>query len=241
MRFEAFLVLGRDCWELVPCATVQNSSRCRLASTTPLFEKEGNARRHTIVANASDPIRINRPRVRPRLASNDHPIDVLQSQIVDRAEKRFNRKESHCSRDTRQMGDSIRVIFALHAHSHPDIRRPCELTGDSCQSFGSFRQDLKDMPMSCRHNFEDPSQVGKRHFVMEQVAHGIHENQSGLLPCQWLIDYIWLKSKLESIAIARLSHRLQSFGHSFRVAMLATGTYLRATRYGVPSSVSPLD
>jgi hypothetical protein len=45
-----------------------------------------------------------------------------------------------------------------------------------------FGQHLEDVMRAGGHHLEDPLQVVQRHLLVEEVAHGVHEDPAGLLP-----------------------------------------------------------
>lgn len=50
-----------------------------------------------------------------------------------------------------------------------------------------------------------------------------------------------MKRHFKAINVSKTSHRLQSFGHAFCIAVLASGTDLRASRHRIPSYFRPFN
>jgi hypothetical protein len=62
------------------------ATRRFLANAAPLFEKEGDALPHALALNGPNPNRLHRPCARPGLSANDHPMDAVKIEIVERAD-----------------------------------------------------------------------------------------------------------------------------------------------------------
>jgi hypothetical protein len=69
---------------LVVSAAVEVATRRFLANAAPLFEKEGHALPHALALNGLNPSRLHRPCARPGLSANDHPMDAVKIEIVER-------------------------------------------------------------------------------------------------------------------------------------------------------------
>jgi hypothetical protein len=80
-----------------------------------------------------------------------------------------------------------------------------------------------------------------RHLDVKQIAHGVHEDPLRLSPSQWPIQHLRLQGQLETVSVVVRAHRFEAAGHSARVAVLAAGAGIVATRYRVPRRLRPFD
>ena len=95
----------------------------------------------------------------------------------------------------------------LHAHPHPDVRRPGEPIGQLAQAVASLGQDLKGMLRRVEHRIERARDELERHILMEQIAHRVDEDHSGTLPLQRCRQKILMQRQVEAIAVAIGPHR----------------------------------
>src|SRR5579885_1271146 len=79
----------------------------------------------------------------------------------------------------------------------------------------------------------------QRHALMEQVAHGVDEDQTRLTPAFRQIDEIGMQRDVESVAISVRAHRLQSMRQTLGITVLASSADLRATGHRVPCRLCP--
>jgi hypothetical protein len=90
----------------------------------------------------------------------------------------------------------------------PDILGPGQLSRERFQSLGSFRENLKHVPVGFCHDVKNLLDEIIRDGFMKEVTHTIDENLTRPFPPQRESQLIWVKSDLETIPIARIAHRL---------------------------------
>ena len=76
---------------------------------------------------------------------------------------------------------------------------------------------------------------------MEEVAHGVDEDELWFLPGEGRFQYMLMEGQLETIGVIGLAHGLQAPRHAFGVAVLAPRADFGATRQGIPGGFGPLD
>src|SRR5208282_236343 len=67
---------------LIPFATVKLAPDTLGAISTPLLKEEGHLGRETLIPNRLHPICLNGPRRWPAFASDDHPINIGEVDVV---------------------------------------------------------------------------------------------------------------------------------------------------------------
>jgi len=60
----------------------------------------------------------------PALAADDHPVDALQRQFVDRTQERLDREEPDGGGNLHEVRDTGHVVRVLDRDALPDVRRP---------------------------------------------------------------------------------------------------------------------
>ena len=130
------------------------------------------------------------------------------------------------------------MFSILHAHSQPDVvfaLNPWEVFVDhGLHLFVALGEDLIDVPVCPAHGLEDRSDELKRHPLLKEIAHGVHENSSGSLPVKWFIKFLWDKPQIEPLLIGVSRYASPSFSESFCIAMLASRADFRTSRQWVP-------
>jgi hypothetical protein len=91
------------------------------------------------------------------------------------------------------------------------------------------------------HGLEDALYIFGRDVLVKQVAHGIHKHHSRFFPRTRKIDQVRMHGNLELVAIPIEPHCMKAMSKAFGITVFAALTDLCATRYWVPSHVSPLD
>jgi hypothetical protein len=76
---------------------------------------------------------------------------------------------------------------------------------------------------------------------VEEIAHAVDEDPSGLTPSKGKIELVWVQRHPESRAVPRIPHGLKTACKTLGVAMLAAGADLRTSGDGIPRGVSPFD
>lgn len=76
---------------------------------------------------------------------------------------------------------------------------------------------------------------------MKEIAHGVHENAARDTPSNRIAELFRDQPEIEPEFERMPLHSAESLRESLRVAVLASGTDLRAAPHRVPGSVRPLD
>ena len=91
------------------------------------------------------------------------------------------------------------------------------------------------------HHGEDTVYPFIRDFLMEKVAHAVHEDRSGLLPGQGKVKPLRPESQIKSLLEMMPRDSTPALCKDLGIAMLATRTDLRAASDGIPRGVGPFD
>src|SRR5659263_253711 len=97
------------------------------------------------------------------------------------------------------------------------------------------------MPVRLPHDIENALDEIGGNVPMEKIAHGVHENRARLLPVKRQTQRMLMNSRLETVHVVALAHRLKTARHAFGVAVAATRACLSATSDGVPGGLGPFD
>ena len=76
---------------------------------------------------------------------------------------------------------------------------------------------------------------------MEQVTHRVDKYGARLFPFEWSGKNVRMSCYLESVAVIRIPHGLETSGHALSIAVLTSGTDLGAPRNGIPGRFGPFD
>jgi hypothetical protein len=151
-----------------------------------LFEEERHSEPDAAVANVSNPPRVHRPGSGTGFASNDHPIDSVKRKTRDGTDQWFYGKETDNRWDLPEAVNAPGVRLTLYTHTHPEIRWPRELWRQIRQALSSLGQDLEHVPSGPLNHRKHLSYVLKGHLLVEEVAHGVDEDEPGPCPSEWL-------------------------------------------------------
>jgi hypothetical protein len=176
-----------------------------------------------------------------RLAAHDDPVDVVERKGIERSDEWLAGKEPDSGRDFDQVVDSGEHTGVFHADPHPDVPGPWEGSRDFPQSSASLGENLEHMLGALRHGLEYLLDEPKRHVLVKEITHGIHEHESRRPPASRQIEQIILQSNGESVGVTSLTHGLEAQRESLGVAELAAGADLRAACDGIPGCIGPLD
>ena len=92
----------------------------------PLLEEERCVLSDALVADHLYPSGLHRSGFGSGFAPGNHPVDVVEIQIVDWTYERFQGEEPGLSRDGAQGIDAVDVVVVLDRCSHPEVGRPLE-------------------------------------------------------------------------------------------------------------------
>src|SRR6266536_3796544 len=109
------------------------------------------------------------------------------------------------------------------------------------QALRALGKDLEGVLRTLAHDRERALDEFERDLVLEKVAHRIDEDHARLRPSLRGIEKICMKRRRETRGVTRAPHRVQSFRHALRVAVLAALADLAAAGYRVPRHLGPLD
>lgn len=139
------------------------------------------------------------------------------------------------------MVDAVVVLTAFNGDAHPDVFGPWQVFIEQRQLLGPLGQNLVDMPACPVHDIKNLHDEGLGSMDMEQVAHGVHENHLRLFPAERQIDRVRVDSQLEAVAVVGRAHGMKPAGHSFGIAVPASGADFRAAGDGVPGAFGPFN
>src|SRR5262245_28149737 len=95
-------------------------------------------------------------------------------------------------------------------------------------SLRALREHLEVMPRSEAHRREDGIDEVIRHVLVEQVAHRVHEDSTGLFPRERKADPLRPQPKIEALLVRMSRNPSESLREGQGVAVLASGTDLAA-------------
>lgn len=205
---------------------------------TPLLEKERHTLLKCLVPKLDNPRLADWSALRPRFPADDDPVNVGEVHFADRADQRFKRNEAHSSGGPAEVVDPVLIAGILDRNSDPDILWPgLQFRGNLHQSLVPFGEHLVDMPRGLAHDLEDLLQKVEGHFLVEEVAHGVDEDQARLLPPPRFVQPFGVKGKAKPVGeVVRKALR-----DALGVAILAARAHFGAARRRVPRLLRPLD
>lgn len=169
-------------WHLLPSSTFKFPAILLLFRPTPLFEKERNTCFLALISNIDDPKWIHWTRARAGFAADNHPVDCLQIQALERTQKRFERKKLDLCRGMAQMVDTKQIIFRLYAHTHPNVRGPGQDRIKFEQAGGTFGQNLELVPVGPSHHVKSAQDKFHWNILVEEVTHRIDKDGLRFFP-----------------------------------------------------------
>src|SRR5712691_6987657 len=109
------------------------------------------------------------------------------------------------------------------------------------QALGALGEHLIGMPVCKPHRRSHLLDIRKRHAFVEQITHRVDEYHLRLAPAQGFTKLLRNETQIEAFLEGMSFYSAETLGEPFRVAMLTTGTDLRAAANRVPGCVGPLD
>lgn len=213
------------------------SSRLRRIAP-PLLEEKGHALLKGLIAKLDNPLLVDRPALGAGLPTHDDPVDAGQVYLADWPYQGFERNEADRRWHLPEVVNSLLVAGVLHRHPYPDVFRPRrQLGGKLGEPLVPLGQHLVDMPGRFPHHLEDLLQKVERHFLVEEVAHGVDKDQARLSPPARLIQALRVQGELKSMR--------EVIGKALRdalsVAMFAARAHFCAARGRVPRFFRPFN
>ena len=214
------------------------------------LEEERHAGRSTGVSKLRYPIQFHRPSVGTGLTTSNDPVNACEIQLAERAEQRLGAHEFHGGGSLAKVIHAERVATRLNAHAHPKVRRPVQLICNSAQSLRSLGEHLVGVLRRLSDDIEDLRDELDGHVLMEEVAHRVHEDETGSVPTLRHIKGRGMEGEPEAraarpgvavVLVLDRAHRLEPLGQSERVAVVAARRGTVAARGRVPRRLSPLD
>ncbi len=92
--------------------------------TAPLLVEERDTAEGALVADRTDPVRVDRPVIASGFTAGDHPVDAVEVHRNERPEQRLGREEPDRGRDAPQVVQADELIRGLDRDAHPHVRRP---------------------------------------------------------------------------------------------------------------------
>ncbi len=128
------------------------------------------------VTDAPCPRQLHRPEVWTGLATRDDPINALEVDPTDVAQKGLARKEPNGCWHLAQLVDSREVLRGLYRDAEPHVGWPIETVGESASSNCAFGQNLVGVLWSLSDHIENVLDKRHGHPCVEEVAHRIDED-----------------------------------------------------------------
>src|SRR5262249_29058566 len=170
---------------LVPRAAVEHAPGDVLSNPTPLLEEEPHITRDALIANRTNPCRVHRACAVTTFAADDHPVDALQVELLDRPEQWLYAQEPDDRIDPTKIVDARCVLLAFHADAHPDVPRDIERRCHRGHALGTLRQYLELVSGRLPHDAEHAPHIRVGHLLVEQVRHAVHEDAATRTPSEW--------------------------------------------------------
>lgn len=91
------------------------------------------------------------------------------------------------------------------------------------------------------HRFKNATDEFNRNILVEEITHGVHEDDPWALPTLWKVKEVFVKAKLEPILVALDSHGLQALCETLGVTVFTPSRDLGASSNWIPSVLCPFD
>src|SRR2546427_9379869 len=104
--------------KLIPCSMIEDSPCFTLSLPAPLFKEERNACTPALVPNPNCPCSVHGAISRPRLTTDDHPMNPSEIEARKGSEKGLQGKEPDVSSGAPQVLSTPKVGGAFYAYAH---------------------------------------------------------------------------------------------------------------------------
>ena len=121
------------------------------------------------------------------------------------------------------------------------IHKPKVLSRPFHHPLRSFCEKLEDVVVGFDHYIKDSLDVLIRHFLVEEVGHGIHENHLRFSPTERHFQPLGPELQIKPLFIRVIQHTAEPFGKRLGVTVLAPRTDFRAAGNGIPGGIGPFD
>jgi hypothetical protein len=158
-----------DVRQVVPAATVEITTSSLRARATPLLEEERYALARASVTQVAHPRAVNPTVAGARLASGYQPIDAVEAQSFEGAEKWFRAYKPYGGWDRAEDVCTMDEPAILNRDAHPHVWGPIEDVSKIPKSLVALGKDLESVPMSLAHGREDLVYEIDRNVLVKQV------------------------------------------------------------------------
>ena len=141
----------------------------------------------TVVTNLSHPARLHWSGARPGFAADNNPVDSPQLYPRQGTEQRFERQELYLGFRFLEWRQSTKPFIRFDACTQPDVRRPIQpstYSGDATRPLGEYLKRVLACPV---HNLKNGFNERRRHGLVEEIGHGIDEDEARFAPFQRVI------------------------------------------------------
>ena len=172
-------------------------------------------------------------------------MDALQVHCVEWPEQGLERNEAHGGIGLLQVLEARQGRNVFNGNAKPDMRRDgpalIALTDETAHQRTALGEDLIDVPVRALHRVEYAMDELDGNIFMEKITHRIDEDELWVPPARRVLKSFGtqrqIKASLESMSL----DIAKAFGKALGIAVVTTGTDLRATGDRVPGAVGPLD
>lgn len=216
----------------------------------PLFEKERNSLRTTLVAHLAHPVGVHRAAPRPALAADDDPLNAGQVYPSDWADERFDAQEIDCS-DAANYPDAIGNAAVLDRGPEPDVRRDglARAGEEWADVLGALGQHLEHVLRARPHGRERLAAPRILRGRVPKIRHGIHENHRragdaarlGLHALRIAAQDTGPCAVFGGAVVSGLPGRVEACCHAHRIAVSAPCRVHGAPDERIPGVLSPFN
>lgn len=210
-----------------------------------MFEEEGDGGLLAVIAYRAYPLRLHGPRPWPALPADDDPGDSGEVNLWEWTEERFKGEEACQGRRVLKMPDPGERGLIFDRYPTPDMLRgallPIPAPEVGPHQGTALGEDLEDMPVCRLHCAEHLVNEGRWHLLVEEVAHGVDEDQARHAPRERLVEAFGARRQVEPLLKGVAGQTAEAFGKSFGVAMVTAARDLGTPGDGIPGGVCPLN
>src|SRR5436853_3298333 len=109
--------------QLVESPAPKRSACDLFVFSAPLFEKESGVGLSAYILDFFNPFLKHRSCLRPRLTSDDHPIDAIQIYFTNRANQRFKGNEADRRRYCSKLINPLDIVRIFYTGPKPNVSK----------------------------------------------------------------------------------------------------------------------